>query len=323
MSWMLRCWAALAFAGISVVPVHAAVTFDWVEVGNPGNPAHSNGFGSVDYVYSISKYEVTHAQWLEFLNSAAKSTLSGIPIFNIESASYGIVRSGTNGNYTYSLKDPSYADKPITFVTWTGAARFVNWLHNGQGNASTDTGVYDLTKPYPTRSVNDSYVLPTIDEWFKAAYYDPNKDGVGGYWKYATQSDSPMVSEAPPGGSNSGNYKAGGIYALTGTTTPPAIGMTDVGAYTNAVSAYGTYDQGGNVWEWVEDVFESNMRGLRGGSWADDASFTSTDNFVITPHLNDSIFDYGFRVAFVPEPGSTLVMFAIGAGLLRRRRRTR
>ena len=60
--------AALIVGG----PVRAAVTFDWATVGYPGNPAdtlvmdkgpaadYTTGYGSVDYVYRISKYDVTN-----------------------------------------------------------------------------------------------------------------------------------------------------------------------------------------------------------------------------------------------------------------------
>jgi hypothetical protein len=39
---------------------------------------------------------------------------------------------------------------------------------------------------HSTVSVNTLHFLPSVDEWYKAAYYDPNaKGGVGGYcnWK--------------------------------------------------------------------------------------------------------------------------------------------
>ena len=40
-----------------------------------------------------------------------------------------------------------------------------------------------------------------------------------------------------------------------------------MGAYTGSASPYGTYDQGGNVAEWNEEIVSGSNRGLRGGSW--------------------------------------------------------
>ena len=42
-----------------------------VTVGHPENPSDSTGFGKVPYEYRIGKYEVTNAEYCEFLNSAA------------------------------------------------------------------------------------------------------------------------------------------------------------------------------------------------------------------------------------------------------------
>ena len=51
----------------------AEVVMDWVTVGDPGNvdDTHGDGYGGVDYVYNIGKYEVTNSQYAEFLNAVA------------------------------------------------------------------------------------------------------------------------------------------------------------------------------------------------------------------------------------------------------------
>ena len=62
----------------------AAVVIDWVTVGNPGNAAQSpsnrnhaesggDGYGAVAYDYQIGEYEVTNAQYGDFLNAVAHS----------------------------------------------------------------------------------------------------------------------------------------------------------------------------------------------------------------------------------------------------------
>ena len=64
-------------------------------------------------------------------------------------------QSGTSGSYSYSVTggDPQAANCPIFDVTWGDAARFCNWLQNGQptypagirgSGRSTETGAYTL-----------------------------------------------------------------------------------------------------------------------------------------------------------------------------------
>jgi len=92
--------AALLFA----LPAHA-VTIDWVKVGDPGNgcdPQPQGCFGSVRYVYWISKYEVTNSQYTDFLNAVAATDPNGFYSTRMSSSTGGITRSGVPGSYTYS-----------------------------------------------------------------------------------------------------------------------------------------------------------------------------------------------------------------------------
>ncbi len=41
---------------------------------------------------------------------------------------------------------------------------------------------------------------------------------------------------------------------------------TEVGEFQNSDSAYGTFDQGGNVDEWNESITNGSFRGTRGGN---------------------------------------------------------
>jgi formylglycine-generating enzyme required for sulfatase activity len=125
---------------------------EFVTVGNPGNadaPADESGerYGGVDYTYRIGKYEVTYGQYLEFLNAKAKSDPTGLydPSMTKDKIANGISRSGTNGSYSYSLLSEVSADLPVTFVNFVDAARYTNWINNGQGNSSTEKGSYTIT----------------------------------------------------------------------------------------------------------------------------------------------------------------------------------
>jgi formylglycine-generating enzyme len=129
-----------------------------VKVGNPGN---GFGIGSVDYVYHMGKTEVTHAQYIKFLNAVADSDPYGLYSLSMaHQTSGGIIRNGTDGNYSYSVKPPAvgkgpngsdytYGNKPVVYVSWFDAIRYTNWLHNGQGNGDTETGAYTLGELIP------------------------------------------------------------------------------------------------------------------------------------------------------------------------------
>ena len=114
----------------------------------------------------------------------------------METAGCGIVRSGKNGGYTYRLP-PELANVPVNHVSFWDACRFCNWLHNGQGDGDTEDGAYTL-KGYAgadgreiRRNPGAKWFIPNEDEWYKAAYYDPQKPGGPGYWDYPTRSDTP------------------------------------------------------------------------------------------------------------------------------------
>jgi len=45
-----------------------------------------------------------------------------------------------------------------------------------------------------------------------------------------------------------------------------AAALVPVGSFPNAASHYGTFDQGGNAWEWIEATVFDTQRMLRGGA---------------------------------------------------------
>jgi formylglycine-generating enzyme required for sulfatase activity len=321
--WPCALLTPAILAGLlSAAPAHA-VTIDWVSVGDPGNPADTASnclaasCGSVGYEYSISKYEVTNAQYVEFLNAKAASDPLGLYDSNMTSSTLGgITRSGVSGSYSYGVKT-GMGDRPVVFVSFYDAARFANWLDNGQGSGDTETGAYTLLGGTPTpsngtsvtRSSGANVFLPSENEWYKAAYYDGD---LGVYYDYPAGMNAPTLCSAPTATANRQNCWPEGGGALTA-----------VGAYTGSASPYGTFDQAGNVWEWNEQAVAGGVdRGMRGSSLFSSAG-NAAATYAGTRTAASGGGEYGFRVATIPEPG-TLVLLGSGlAGLARYGRRRR
>ena len=337
-----------ALLGVQAVPAHA-VTIDMVTVGNPGNANDTGGTfnGAVNYSYQIGKYDVTIGQYTAFLNAADPNGTNPNGIYN---ASMGTDLSIAGISYTSGASAGSkYAvisnggdssNRPITYVSWFDAARFSNWMTNGQGSGSTETGAYTLgnatTGPAVAVNAGAAFYIPTNDEWYKAAYFSPNYGGVGvpGYYDYATQSDTPSDPDNIIGsGANRANYFTGAGFSVTQSSSYDSNQnyLTDVGAFSGSGSFYGTFDQSGNVFQWNDlDGLASSIssRGRRGGGWLSNAFNLSSSG----SNSNDPSEEYnftGFRLASpvaVPEP-STWVMglagIACGGWQMWRRRRTR
>lgn len=147
---------------------------DLISIGYTNNANDSLGFGSVSYEYKIGKYPITNSQYCSFLNLKAISDPYNLYNTNMgSSVRGGIDRSGTSGNYAYSLKT-NMADKPVVYISWYDAARFVNWLHNGGGSGNTESGAYNLggaSSGIFYKNEQSLYWIPTEDEWYKAAFY--------------------------------------------------------------------------------------------------------------------------------------------------------
>jgi len=158
-----------------------------------------------------------------------------------------------------------------------------------------------------TRNPGAIVFLPSENEWYKSAYFNGTTylDYPAGF-NAATACSSPT---AAPNHANCGN--------VVGT-------MTNVGAYTGSASPYGTFDQGGNVWEWNEQIVSGPDRGIRGGSWNNNAIILAASNPNNANASGEGV-NIGFRVAsLVPEPGTSLLVMIGLAGLaVRQERRKR
>jgi formylglycine-generating enzyme required for sulfatase activity len=314
-----------------------------VPVGNSGNAADTadgDGFtggvqryGQVNYAYNIGKYEVTAGQYTVFLNAVAAADpyrLYNDGFGNMgmadTSVGSGITRSGSSGNFSYSV-DAAFVNRPVNFVSWGDAARFANWLANGQptgaeGPGTTETGSYTLNGAISdasllpiTRNANASWVIPSEDEWYKAAYYNPVTQS---YYLYPTSSDTaPGHDTADPSGNNANSYQSGYPYPIQAPYY-----TTVVGEFQNSASPYGTFDQAGNVEEWNEGI-KDFWRGFRGGDF-------TNGQLCMLPEVRGMGYPtyehagVGFRVALIPEPASLAFLgFGVAALLTRRHARKR
>ena len=136
--------------------------------------------------------------------------------------------------------------------------------------------------------------------------------------------------QLPWGGTNQANYN-NGVYSVTQSSSFSSTQnyLTDVGAFSNSASAYGTYDQNGNVWQLNESVIDFS-RGLRGGAFHTGpyhpGEYFLQSSTRIDPSQGTTVGVYnnvGFRVvsATVPEPTSVALLLGCGAlpGFRRRR----
>lgn len=295
-----------------LAPLAEAITIDTVSVGHAGNAADSTGYGAVSYTYNVGKYEVTAGQYTAFLNSVATaSDVYGLYNDNMALDPYGcqIVRSGDLGAYAYSVA-AEYADRAVNYVSFWDSLRFANWLNNGQGAASTETGAYTLTDDgiannTVTRNADWKWAVTGEDEWYKAAYYDAATDS---YFLYPTSSnDAPGDDPSDLAGNNANwNNNPGGTSVA--------------GTYANSASPNGTYDQGGNVWEWNETAV-GGSRGERGGAFDSYGTLAlSSGVSIYDDPMYGEYSSLGFRVVNTPEPLSMVMLGCVGAGMALARR---
>lgn len=326
----------LAFAvGIAAVPASAAVTIDWAWIGHAGNPADpSTGYGAVAYAYNIGKYEVTNSQYVQFLNAVDPGGVNANGIWNSNMGSNA--RGGISFNTSAAsgvkyLVKTNMGDKPVNFVSWYDSARFINWLHNGQGSGSTETGAYTLSGNTGsiTKNAGATVWMPTENEWYKAAYYDPTPGAGGGdnYWAYATKSNSaPTFGSATATGVIS-NPGANVVNGGSGADWNGQNGNVVTVGSAAADNYFGTADMNGNVWERNDGVVSSTVRVVRGGSWDDVTSNMLSSKRLTDQFLTNENAYIGFRVASlasasaVPEPSAPWsIGVLLGAALTIRRR---
>jgi formylglycine-generating enzyme required for sulfatase activity len=205
-------------------------------------------------------------------------------------------RSGTAGGTSIDLDD-----QPVVNVGWDQAARYCNWLSQRE----------DLPLGYAERGgkmvmvtpMTKGYRLPTEAEWVRAARYTAGGSGIkypwGGRWpplegsgNYADASAKSLIASSLSG------YDDGFVASAPGGS----FGANELGVY----------DLGGNVAEWVNDIYiipsagaaaienpmgpvEGKHHTIRGASWRD--SSMSRLRFSYRDYGREGRSDVGFRIA--------------------------
>jgi len=254
----------------SIFPSEECLNFDFQGVEFLDNPASQHGYGSVAYPYEISRYEVTNCQYAYFLNEVAAYADPHL-LYDDRMGTWnqsGILKITDSGVSIYLvMKD--MMNKPVNYVSWLSAARFVNWLQNRQSHLGADTehGTYDLTQHFSyknaIRSDTATFAIPSADEWYKAAYYDPSHWDEDSYWRYATRSNfQPEFGPASVNGHflNPGEFKAN--YNSSSNWRGTLKGnVLSVGSTGEASASYfGTQDMNGNVSEWTKELICMDQR---------------------------------------------------------------
>ena len=279
-------------ADVSLADMIRGIDIDFVTIGNAGNAgdirveANPSGCGAVGYEYRIGKYEITNAQWNIF------TSVVGAPTGNPSDA--------YDENATYTG-----AQQPTNKVSWYEAVQFCNYLTSGDKSRGAYKFSGDNANPGDFEGIDRAtavstygtiYVLPTEDEWYKAAYYTGS-----GYLTYANG-----TNDAPIAGVDT-NYDL-------------AIGTPwDVG--TGTIEQNNTFDMMGNVWEWNEGLISGIYRGARGGSFIDDAANLESRNRNFEESPNNETYNFGFRVASIPEPATLLLLGLGGLAVIRKRKK--
>lgn len=332
----MRAFAGcLAVAVASLAATATAVTIDYRTIGNAGNagntvtgtagPSSPSGLGAVSAVFRLASRETTNAEYAEFLNAVdpngtnPRGVYSGLMTSN---ANGGIdFSSGATAGSKYSVKaggptgapvGTSFGSMPVNFVTWFSAARFVNWLNNGQpsgtaATASMEVGAYTLNSATSgnlvARNVGAQVFLPSVNEWYKAGFHAGSN---------STYTLYPTNSNADPTATIS-NFTLANAANYNNATTRPL----NVGSYVNTTSAYGLFDMFGNVAEMTDNsgLTASTSYQAMGGAYSGAASLWNSKSAAVNQLGTAGAANFGFRVAAVPEPG-TIALAGLGIASL-------
>ena len=181
------------------------------------------------------------------------------------------VAVSNDSNIDGSIGSTGGGNEPVTNISWIEAAKYANWLTTGDAlrgayQFSDSTTLLTIDREAALELYKVVYVIPNENEWYKAAYF---KSDASGYTEYTTGDTIPT-----PGVDS--NYDSG--------SSPWAVGS---GTEENN----GTYDMGGNAYEWTEEKIS------RGGSWTDNVDYIKASGLVQSGYEDLELSPFGFRVA--------------------------
>ena len=240
--------------------------------------------------FYISKYETTHAEYIEFLNSAEVAAERLINMINMYDDTIAVENIGGEFRFKDGVTIFPTSDTPVTHVTWYGAVEYANWLSNQAGLTPVYTivpvyrvGILARTEVTASWEAN-GYRLPTEAEWEYAAKGGDQSMG----YKYA----------------GSDNVDQVGWSSSNSCLNPHPVGQKE----DNELKLY---DMSGNVWEWCWDWYGNYLsvnhqtdpegpstgsyRVFRGGSWGYDARGLRSANRDNSSPGNSSKY-IGFRL---------------------------
>ncbi len=290
---LLVCGCTIGFLACPAYPLGTIpdYNFDWVVIGDPGNPGFEGGpagqlagRGSLDYEYRMTRTEVTASQWFEFVQAFA-------PYAGAEANSFGftgfwinlIGPSGIPSSYQIT---PGLENRP-TNISWRMAARYVNWLHNDKTDSleSFAMGVYDTStftqnedgfyNDQATHCPDAKFWIPTLDEWIKGVYYDPTLNaGAGGWWYQPASSDESLIA----GLASKGGQTNASLFGVPGFPTE----ILNVGSYPDVQTPWGLLDASGGMQEWTEEFanFSHSLRHTKGSSFFSDEFYYFHDDIL-------------------------------------------
>jgi formylglycine-generating enzyme required for sulfatase activity len=143
----------------------------------------------------------------------------------------------------FGAHDLSGEAQPVVNVTWEQAAEYCNWLSSQEGLPAA----YAMRdgKLAPVAPLNTGYRLPTEAEWSRAARY-PGEGQLRFPWGNALP--------APPRAGNFADESARSLVAVVLQGYDDRFPATaPVGSF--PPNGLGLFDLGGNVAEWVNDVY--------------------------------------------------------------------
>lgn len=262
---------------------------EWRTIGSPGNRPDRFEFGCVPYEYEMAKYQLSNADWCDFLNAVGYEASMRLKLYHKDMTSgilggidvTTITPHSSPLTHNFSSK-PGWEKKPIVYINYTSVCRYCNWLTSGD----TERGSYDMSRDVPARLPGAKYFIPSDDEWYKAAYW---RDG--NYANYPTGNELPRLDQA--------NFERGDAFSKG-----PPFYLADVDEYAEASTPAGVVQMGGNAWEMLETVSRDThgawQNHYRGGSFGYTETGMSKLNRDSAPY-NGRCYVFGVRIACKKE----------------------